>query len=277
MHKYILLLISILLFLISACRDSSVILESQERIVVEAFIYANEPVEDIRLTLSQPLDVEEDVAAPPVNDAIVALIRDGQRYSLVSSAGDSGYYHYSGTDLEISAGDVWHLEIDYQGQSITAETIVPEAPTGVSSSGSSISIPSFEDIRNGGGTVPNLEDLTVTVSWENVNEELFYVVFENLESDPDPINSDLPFLQRRIRFPPTRRNEFRIGAFSMTHLGTHLIKVYRVNQEYADLYETQEQDSRDLNEPLSNINNGLGVFSAFHSDNANLLLEVEDF
>ena len=43
------------------------------------------------------------------------------------------------------------------------------------------------------------------------------------------------------------------------------IRLYRVNQEYADLYEGRVQDSRDLNEPPSNIVGGLGVFSAFAS------------
>ena len=38
-----------------------------------------------------------------------------------------------------------------------------------------------------------------------------------------------------------------------------------MNQEYADLYEGRVQDSRDLNEPPSNILGGLGVFSAFAS------------
>ncbi len=46
------------------------------------------------------------------------------------------------------------------------------------------------------------------------------------------------------------------------------VKVYQINQEYADLYENREQDSRGLNEPPSNIKNALGVFSAFNSQEA---------
>lgn len=45
----------------------------------------------------------------------------------------------------------------------------------------------------------------------------------------------------------------------------HEAEVYRVNGEYAQVYENRTQDSRDLNEPPSNIRNGLGVFSAFNS------------
>ena len=38
-------------------------------------------------------------------------------------------------------------------------------------------------------------------------------------------------------------------------------------------YENLEQDSRDLNEPPTNIVNGLGIFSAFNS--MNVFFEVQ--
>ena len=64
---------------------------------------------------------------------------------------------------------------------------------------------------------------------------------------------------------PGSSNEYQVNRFMITHYGDHLVRVYHVNQEYADLYISRQQDSRDLNEPLSNIDNGLGVFSAFNS------------
>jgi len=45
-----------------------------------------------------------------------------------------------------------------------------------------------------------------------------------------------------------------------------LVQVFRVNQEYVDLFENIDQDSRNLNEPPTNIANGLGIFTAFNSD-----------
>ena len=64
---------------------------------------------------------------------------------------------------------------------------------------------------------------------------------------------------------PTPADSTTISQLSLTHLGEHRIRLYHVNQEYADLYEGRVQDSRDLNEPPSNIRGGLGVFSAFAS------------
>ena len=64
---------------------------------------------------------------------------------------------------------------------------------------------------------------------------------------------------------PSNENSYEISYTSVSHYGRYSIRVYRVNQEYADLYTSRQQDSRDLNEPLTNIINGLGIFSAFNS------------
>jgi len=269
--KTYILLIGILL--LSAC-DSNSPLETEppELVVVEAFLYANEPVENIRLTFMQPLDVEEGVDALPVNDATIKLMKNGQSFELEASAGDSGYYHYSGNDLTVVATDEFGIEVEYNDALITAQTNVPEAPESVALESTTMRVPTIEDIR--GGTI-DVSALLITVSWENTISDLFYVTVENLETNPTPVNSDFGdgFRGRRI-FPPTRLDEFILNPLQFTHYGTHRVKVYHVNQEYADLYETQDQDSRNLNEPLTNIENGLGIFSAFHSDTVNLLLEV---
>lgn len=62
---------------------------------------------------------------------------------------------------------------------------------------------------------------------------------------------------------PTIDNFFVVRLLLLETLGLHQAEVYRVNAECAQLYENRTQDSRDLNEPPSNIRNGLGVFSAF--------------
>ena len=56
-----------------------------------------------------------------------------------------------------------------------------------------------------------------------------------------------------------------IGVALETY-GTHVAKVYRVNQEYADLFQNDTQDSRDLNAPPTNIIGAFGIFSSFASD-----------
>ena len=46
-----------------------------------------------------------------------------------------------------------------------------------------------------------------------------------------------------------------------------LIKgLYKINKDYYSLFENQQQDGYELNEPPSNVINAFGVFSAFASD-----------
>ena len=47
--------------------------------------------------------------------------------------------------------------------------------------------------------------------------------------------------------------------------GRHRARVYRVNEEYVDLFKFGEQDPTRLSEPPTNIENGLGIFTAFNS------------
>ena len=117
------------------------------------------------------------------------------------------------------------------------------------------------------------ENQEVVVTWETESEDdWFYVVLKNLEQNPTPIeiNSTFSERMREIIFPPVQDNSFRIRLPLIEFLGLHEIQVYRVNREYVDLYESRAQDTRDLNEPLTNIEGGLGVFSAFNSSKINM-------
>jgi uncharacterized protein YcfL len=249
------------------CSGTNPIASNDEGIIVQAYLFANEPVDDIHLTSTVSLDAETG-QAPPINDAQVVLIKNSQRYALTLTPGDSGYYHYAGNDLAVEAGDHFTLEITHQSKVITAETIVPETPANVALSSTVLEIFDPSDFFES-GVLPDIDSLTIEVTWNNEDGAWFYMVIENIESDPEPIDTDSTFT-RTLNFVsrPTQRDSFRISQGILTHLGQHQVRVFRVNQEYADLYESREQDSRDLNEPLTNINNGLGIFSAFNSQTA---------
>lgn len=268
MKDIILIMISIsIAALFAGCTKDYPLVPDSDLVVVQAYLYANEPVRDIRLTSTLPLDADT-TKAPPINDASITLIKDGQRYNLIPSPGDSGYYHYPGEDLRVAENDRFELEIDYRDRLISAQTVVPQAPAGLSLSGTKVTVPDF----SGGFGFPDrslMDSLAVEVFWENRDQSLFFIVLDNV--DENPVEIDPGFgggFRLPIRFisQPLNRESFRLNFRMFTHLGRHRLKLYRINQEYVDLYESRQQDSRDLNEPLTNIKNGLGVFSAFNSD-----------
>ena len=234
-----------------------------EMLVVEAFLYAGEPVDDIRITRAIDL-ASEDTMATPVNGALVSLIRDNDTFVL-SQVGLQGHYAYLGENLIVGSGDEFELVIEADGQAVTAMTRVPFPPENVVLSADVLEVPSF----GGGGGPPQINNNYLTATWDNPQESLHYVVIESTETgEPTYILPD--FIRDRVgRFRlitrPTEANYYDINLRSLEVLGMHEVRVYRVNEEYADLYENRQQDSRDLNEPPTNIKNGLGVFSAFNS------------
>jgi len=251
-----------------ACADSDPTGPDGDLLVVRAFLFAGEPVADIRITTTVPL-VSDDTVGIPVSDATVWLERDGVRFDLIATTGVAGAYHYPGSDLVVAAGEIFDLGISRGSESISATTMVPSPPQGFAVSSDVMDVVDLTagfggfGGRGGGG---GLAFGGLIVSWINPERDLFFVVVDNVETDPEQIPAP-EFIRQARRFTsaPTPADSTTISQLSLTHLGEHRIRLYHVNQEYADLYEGRVQDSRDLNEPPSNILGGLGVFSAFSS------------
>ena len=252
-----------------ACTDSDPTGPDADILVVRAFLFTGEPVADIRITTTVPL-VSEDTLGTPVSDAMVWLERDDVRFDLIATPGEPGAYHYPGSDLVVGVGEAFELRISRGSESISATTIVPPPPEGFAVSSDVLEVvdltAGFGGFGGRGGGGGGLTFGGLIVRWINPERDLFFVAVDNLETDPVQIPApDFIGQARRFTSAPTPADSTTISQLSLTHLGEHRIRLYRVNQEYADLYEGRVQDSRDLNEPPSNILGGLGVFSAFSS------------
>lgn len=270
MKNFSCILFASLLFVMQACDTATGDL-GDDLAVVEAFLFAGEPVENIRVTSTIAFS-STDTTAQPINDAELRLIKNEVSYALTAS-GTDGFYHYAGDDLEVLPGDNFQLEMDYLGQRATATTVVPPPPVAVVLDSTIMEVPTFEfggGGPRGGGPPPDRGNLDnrLTVTWDNSDDLLHYVVINGLQEDHESIFPE--FIGQRIgrfRFisEPSRDSFFEINLLILEGIGSHEARVYRVNQEYADLYESRVQDSRDLNEPPNNIDGALGIFSAFNS------------
>ncbi|MEM9830671.1 MAG: DUF4249 family protein [Bacteroidota bacterium] len=254
---------SLLFLLLIACEEVPVFDEQQTRPVVQAYLYAGKSVDSLYVTTLVPFNsgLEE---APPVTDANLVLETDGQSFPLSASTEAPGYYQYEGDDLTIEVSSTYRLSFEFEGSEVQAETTVPTPPTNLTLSAQEIFLPQFTDPRELFQNRDLLQQ-TISLEWSYEEDASYYMVVENLEGSPEAINlSDLD--QRFTRFVtrPTQDNFLEIrplGQFQ--YFGRHRIRVYKVNEEYVNLYESLEQDSRNLNEPYSNIQNGLGIFTAF--------------
>jgi len=253
-----------------SCEDENLNNIAANQFVVEAFLYAGEPIDDIRIKSTFALSEVEDISVP-INDADVTLIKNGQRFPLVPSGSD-GFYNYPGDDLQVETNNVFQLEVIHNGIAANAETVVPRPTAGLRISEDTLEVPPlpFADGREAiAATIREfVEGSSIEASWDNPEGELHFMVVEAVKDTLDPIFiSQVVELLSRFRFvsEPTDGGRLSFLGGSVESFGTYSVRVYRINREYAALYENRNQDSRDLNEPPSNVQNALGVFSAFNS------------
>jgi len=274
MKKYSILSIMATLSLLTGCQENGLLLPEQELVVVRAFLFAGEPVTEIQLKTTYPITSDE-TDGGPINDASVSLLRNGTTYPLVASPGDSGYYHYPGADLQVNVGDEFELLVEHNGKEIRATTAIPAEPEAIAISHSIYTIET--PVFNGSPVI--FDTSQVKVSWEAEDDAYYFIVVENTETTltyiDERLGEVLKFL-RTFRSRPVQDREYIIRRFDLTYLGNHEVRVYRVNQEYADLYAFGLQDSRSLNEPKSNIENGLGVFAGFSSSMVELFVNKSE-
>jgi hypothetical protein len=273
MIKRVPLLILLIFGICFFCTQCSQEEKITDNYVVEAYLYSNERVKNIRITETLPIQ-SIDTIAPPLKDATVVLKKLNKEY-LLQYDNQSSSYFYPAADLEVKPNDNFEIMVKNKDRIATASTVVPLATRGLNLSDTKILIPQiFLNFQTRDQIVFLFANARLTVNWDNTDNQLHFLSIESLDKFDPIFPKDFPpgviTLFRTFRFvsAPNRTSSYEIVGLSLETYGRYRVKVYRVNKEYADLYENQTQDSRDLNEPPSNINNAFGVFSAFASDSA---------
>jgi len=252
-----------------ACEgDLEFVAPDPDTFVIQAFIFADEPVEWVTVSGVLPIDADSTEVAPVISNAEITISRGAERFDLQPTSGEPGRYHYSGDDLDIQIGDVFRLEATVDGRTATAETVVPMAPVGLGLSADSLIAPTFPPQRGQGPG--NRLNWRITANWTNTGDQLHFVVIDNIEEAPQilPTTAIFSRFASRLIQQPTAADSSIVRVVMLTHYGQHRLKLYRVNEEYVDLYRGLQQDSRDLNEPPSNVHGALGIFSAFSADSS---------
>ncbi len=270
MNQIKIVILFVTLITISGCSEE-VKVES-ENFVVEGFIVANERVNNIKIKAISPIDSEE-VTSEAIPDALVTIKRGASSFPLIYNS-NSGLYEYADNDLLILNNEEYAIDIVVADRQATSSTIVPGPPMGLTIPKNVLIVPQLSlnfGLRNQIATL--FEEERITLEWDPRDGQSYFVVIENKVEVvdailPEGVPEEAANLLSSFRFisAPSEQTSFEIIAVALDTYGPHVAKVYSVNREYVDLFENLEQDSRDLNEPPSNISNALGIFTAFAVD-----------
>ncbi|QGY44633.1 DUF4249 family protein [Maribellus comscasis] len=258
-----LFIIPFALLVLFACENEDELEETITQQVVEAYLYNGSSDLDIKLSEITPFEDLGSEEETLISAAEVYVTIDGADFILQEKSDMPGHYSFSDSGITIQS----EQEISFlfvQGQEeVTAETTVPQKPQNVQLSESEKYIEQITSLMD----LTQLADATVEISWDNPDNSYYYVSVKNITDNPKTIdpNDYIPDVDG-INTPPLPTSFSILWLNELSDYGTYEIIVYKVNSEYVDLYNTQQQDSRTLNEPLTNIQNGYGIFTAFASD-----------
>jgi hypothetical protein len=132
-------------------------------------------------------------------------------------------------------------------------------------SAESIEISTFDTSNFGSGTPPEMPD-PITVSWTNADASYYLIVVNVTDSDPDPIN-DVEDENRpdfAFRKEPNQSSETELSSRDFQYYGNHSIELYHLNPDYAALYNSNSTSSQNLTNPITNVENGLGIFTGIN-------------
>lgn len=277
LHKVGLLLLWLSLALVS-CEEEKI---GSSSFVVEGFLYAGSPITNINIKSTVPFDAVS-IPGQPIPDAQVNLNYDGESIPL---SFNPATLRYDGPqDLIISTGAQVSLSLQVGDQLATSETVIPEYPRELRTSIPKIVIPEIELSRDLREVLTALfQEARLDIQWANQQEDNHFLVIEPADTtNAKPIfNEDIPsnvgtfFDNFRLVSEPSRDSVYTVVGLSLQNYGSYRAILYRINQEYADLYADQLQDSRNLNEPPTNIENGLGIFTGISSDT--VIFEISKF
>lgn len=220
--------------------------------VVESYLELNGTQLTVKVYSMESFDEDNTQFSKPIKD--LSIYVNDQLLTETSS----GTYTLTNVSELLLKGNDCKLRFDYNGKTITANTIVPTKPTG-------LSISQFEIERTSSwyytDSIPD-----VTVSWDNPDNSYYQIYIQSTSQTSG--STQAPSFQGggfgKMMMQPIQGNSYTLKMQDVSFGGFYNCVLYKITNEYAELYE--RMSSTDLANPVSFIDNGLGIFTAFSAD-----------
>ncbi len=264
------------MILATACEKIEPDTANQARPVVEGYLSAGHPV-SVKITDEVLFtDVDTSHAITGLN---VQLSADGQSYPLTEDL----YGVYRNNSLLVDNSKVYSVQFAYKGKDISSSTTIPGKPVNYKMDNTdtatnvfpvpSDSILYIKQFNSGSGNRFPLLPAPMKLTWDNPDQSYYLVVVQNIETNPEPINTAPVQRTFIIRSSPIQTSSFLLRARVFQYYGRHWIILHKINAEYAALYQNNGSSSLTIKTPYTNITNGLGIFTGINSDTVTLRIK----
>ncbi len=249
-----------ILMVLTSCEMVTPGIRNEKTPVIEAFIMPKSDTLSVSVRFMIAYSAsEDDTVQLPVSNIPVYLIHGTDSMLLKENPQEPGNYVLSTGSLNLHSMDTIRLFGVFEETVFRSFTVIPYEIQSLAMSSSSLYY-TVGDPRS------MLSSAGLTVSWDNTASDFYYVVVENTETDPEPLNemvADMPVMSFAM---PSQADQFVISMRNIRYFGDHRVVVYHVNPEFADLFDNGELTSNAITRPPGNVENAMGIFTALTSD-----------
>lgn len=237
-----------LLFFLISCAENDAAFNSSVPLVVEAYLFENKPVENIKLSFVRGINNQSNLVA--ASGASAFIIWKGIFYPLVETS-RPGFYSAEDESLQIKSGETYELYINYMGENHEAEATVPPSPSQLMASKDTLEFSDNDDF--------------IDITWNNP-DSLWHL---GVISDINPASTEFPF--NNFFSIPTQASKLDIKPNNLQSTGNKLFIIYGITDEYQELYRIS--NSTLASSYAGNVSNGFGIFAAFSSDTLSFVVK----
>lgn len=221
-----------------------------------------------------PFQSDAQFSSENVDNLTIAItdVTAGKEY-LLSGTGN-GTYGNSG--LVAESGHTYQLDFQYDGEPVTATTVVPAAPSGVKFSGYSISVMSFSIPDETSLTATKAPNEGIEISWENPDGD-YYIVEGTTESVSlvRELEEDEEMPSQSFKLDYTQGESATLSSVNFSYYGKYAVSVMHIRPEYAVMSQGGATSSASLVDVRGNIDGGYGIFTGVNSVTDTVTVRVQ--
>ncbi|MFI5202557.1 MAG: DUF4249 family protein [Candidatus Kapaibacterium sp.] len=275
-----LLAMTVILIVFSGC-DNPIQTVYTEQLVVDGFIYANEPIDSIVLHRTTPFGDYYDDLDYAVDSAQVTITVDGVAHTLLPT-GLKGRYYLPASDLVVQGGRTYFLSVTARNNqtggvySATSMTTVP-MPIHLTGLADSVHGQTFIlDTNNLGSFV-----FLVTAGPGGGADQRYLLSITALDTNAGRIrfqsgrNSTDTTVPERVRYSGVATGPtILVRPQFFSYYGPNLVTFYSIDTNWAD-YQRQVigRGGTDYQPSLNHIDGGIGVFGSAARDTVTIFIK----
>ncbi|TSJ43390.1 DUF4249 family protein [Mucilaginibacter corticis] len=250
----IILPVFIAIAMLTACTKENTDNKTTSLPVIQSYLVPGQPI-SVKLSTQKAL-TDTATYGSPITGISLYLSDGSQKVQLTEST--PGTYTYADQSFLVT-GKTYSLQFTYQGNAVSASTVMPAKPVNFSSQYTGVTV------TTGGG--PGAASTVLnTFAWSNPDSLNHVLVFKAINATY-AINSFGGTRPANSQTNTNRGSTYNVTENSFSYRGTYQIILFSVNQEYINLLNNNARtSSQNLTQIPTNIVNGFGIFTAMQAD-----------